>query len=119
MITLEFEVLPQEGGIMGSIMPRADVDIPKELLDNIQAMVARSDPTAEIRVVGNCVAFKSGLPFETAHTMAQQIKAGSLRTLDRVKVHVKCMKPQRVVVAARFDLDMPSLVEHLHGRVVL
>ena len=119
MVTLEFEVLPQEGGIIGSVLPKTDEDVPDELLSNIQAMIARSDPTAEITVKGRCVAFKSSLPFETAHNMAQQIKKGSLKSLDGVKVYVRYMKPQRVVVAARFDTNVQGLIEHLDGRVVL
>jgi hypothetical protein len=119
MVTLVFEVLPKEGGILGSVLPKTDEEVPSELLSNIEAMIARSDPTAEITVKGTCVAFNSGLPFETAHKMAQQIKAGVWRDIDGVRFHVKYMKPQRVVVAANFECDVDGLIEHLNGRVVL
>lgn len=119
MITLEFEILPKEGGVMGSVIPKVEGEVPSELLSNVMAMVARSDPTAEIIVQGKCIAFSSGLPFTTVHTMAQQIKAGSWEELKGVEVVVTCLRTQRVVISANFDLEMDALIEHLEGRVAL
>lgn len=119
MITLEFEILPKEGGIVGSVISNAEGEIPEELMGNVQAMIARTDPTAETTICGKCVAFSSGLPFSTAHEMAEQIKAGIWESLSGVEVAVTCLKPERLVIAANFELDMEGLVEHLRGRVAL